>query len=160
MLEKNDWAFAVVPPRGEGPNQWDPDPKKDTHLRRRFVLLGRTRDDGQVWDVRRAVAVLRNDRSLSGARLWVQGEGRMAGVALYAGLFEPAVERFDLHRLPASHRDGPIFLNVLRVLDIPEALGLLAPNVRLTLINAKDAAFDRTAEIYRLAGAADKLQRK
>jgi hypothetical protein len=56
--------------------------------------------------------------------------------------------------------DGPYFLNVMRVLDIPEALGLLAPNVKLTLINAGDPAFDRTAEIYRLAGAADKLQRK
>jgi hypothetical protein len=48
---------------------------------------------------------------------------------------------------------------VLRVLDIPDALGLLAPR-RLTLVNAKDKAFDRTAEIYRLAGAADRLQRK
>ena len=58
-----------------------------------------------------------------------------------------------------SHRDGPIFLNVIRFLDIPEALGLLAPRP-LTLINAKDKAFDRTAEIYKLAGAADKFQRK
>jgi hypothetical protein len=56
--------------------------------------------------------------------------------------------------------EGPYFLNVLRVLDIPEALGLLAPNVKLTIIGGKDAAFDRTAEIYRLAGAADKLIRK
>jgi len=40
-----------------------------------------------------------------------------------------------------------------------EALGLLAPRP-LTLINAKDKAFDRTAEIYKLAGAADKFQRK
>ena len=46
---------------------------------------------------------------------------------------------------PTSHRDGPHFLNVMRVLDIPEALGLLAPDVKLTLIgkNAKDKAFDR-----------------
>ena len=61
---------------------------------------------------------------------------------------------------PKSHKEGPIFLNVLRVLDIPEALGLLAPNVRLTLINARDPAFDRTEQMYRLAGAADKLTRK
>jgi hypothetical protein len=32
--------------------------------------------------------------------------------------------------------------------------------VKLTLINARDPAFDRTAQIYRLAGAADKLTRK
>ena len=61
---------------------------------------------------------------------------------------------------PKSHKEGPYFLNVLRVLDIPEALGLLAPNVKLTLINARDPAFDRVEQIYRLAGAADKLTRK
>jgi hypothetical protein len=48
---------------------------------------------------------------------------------------------------PKSHKEGPYFLNVLRVLDIPEALGLLVPDVKLTLINARDPAFDRTAEI-------------
>ncbi len=56
--------------------------------------------------------------------------------------------------------EGPYFLNVLRAGDIPEALGLLAPNVKLTLIGARDPAFDRTAAIYKAAGAADKLVRK
>ncbi len=63
---------------------------------------------------------------------------------------------------PTSHRDGPHFLNVLRVLDIPEALGLLAPDVKLTLVgkNAKDKAFDRTEVLYKAAGAADKFKRE
>jgi len=80
-------------------------------------------------------------------------------LAAYAALFEPAINQLEIVDPPATHRDGPIFLNVMRVLDIPEALGLLAPRP-LTLINAKDKAFDRTAEIYKLAGAADKFQRK
>jgi hypothetical protein len=46
--------------------------------------------------------------------------------------------------------------NGVRAIDY---LGALAPRP-LTLINAKDKAFDRTAEIYKRAGAADKLQRK
>ena len=81
------------------------------------------------------------------------------GVA-YAALFEPAINEVVIIDPPKSHMEGPHLLGVLRVLDIPEALGLLAPNVKLTLINAKDRAFDRTAEIYRLAGAADKFVRK
>jgi hypothetical protein len=60
---------------------------------------------------------------------------------------------------PASHRDGPIFLNVLRVLDVPEALGLLAPR-RLTLVGAQDRAFDRTAAIFEAAGGPDRLRRE
>ncbi len=63
---------------------------------------------------------------------------------------------------PTSHRDGPHFLGITRVLDIPEALGLLAPNIKLTLVgkSAKDKAFDRTAAIYEAAGAKDKFTRE
>jgi dienelactone hydrolase len=146
MLDKNPWAFAYIPPRGEGPNRWDPDPRKDTHIRRRFVLLGRTMDDGQVWDTRRALQALRTRDEYKDARPWVQGEGRMAGIALYAGLLEPAVERFDLHNLPTSHRDGPTFLNVLRVLDIPQAVALAFPR-KVILYGADPAAWAWTEAV-------------
>src|SRR5205085_3068021 len=87
------------------------------------------------------------------------GVGDAGVVAAYAALFEPSIAEVILIDPPTSHKDGPIFLNVLRVLDVPDALSMLAPR-KLTLIDAKDKAFDRTAEIYKLAGAADKLQRK
>ena len=80
-------------------------------------------------------------------------------------LFEPAIAEVVAVEPPPSHQPrklkdpyGPPLLNVLRVLDVPEAMGCLAPR-KLTLVNARDAAFDRTAELYRLAGAADRLQR-
>jgi hypothetical protein len=149
VLDKNDWAFAVLPPRGEGPNQWDPDPKKDTHLRRRFILLGRTADDGQVWDTRRALQALRARDGYKAARPWLQGTGRMAGIALYAGLFEPAVERFDLHQPPASHRDGPTFLNVLRVLDMPQAVALAFPR-KVMLYDAPPPAWTWAEAVAKL----------
>lgn len=63
------------------------------------------------------------------------------------------------HSPPKSPKEGPYFLGVLRVLDIPDALGLLAPR-KLTIIGGRDPVFDRTEEIYRRAGAADKLIRK
>ena len=44
-------------------------------------------------------------------------------------------------------------------LDIPEALGLLAPTP-LTLVDAPGATFDRTAEIFRLAGATKNFKRQ
>jgi hypothetical protein len=52
---------------------------------------------------------------------------------------------------------GPHFPGILRAVDIPEVLGLLAPRP-LTIVG-DDPAFDRTAEIYRLAGAEGKLKR-
>ena len=51
---------------------------------------------------------------------------------------------------------GPAILNVLRVLDIPDAFGLLAPR-RVTLVGADASAFARTAEIYGKAGAREKV---
>src|SRR5207248_887096 len=90
----------------------------------------------------------------------VVGRGQAGIFAAYAALFEPSIKEVVIIDPPTSHRDGPIFLNVLRVLDIPEALGLLAPHVKLTIIGGKDKAFDRTAQLYKLAGAEDKFERK
>jgi hypothetical protein len=57
----------------------------------------------------------------------------MAGVALYAALFEPGIARLHLVDLPASHRDGPIFLNVLRYMDTPQALALAVERTNVAL---------------------------
>jgi hypothetical protein len=86
----------------------------------------------------------------------VDGE---ADLAAYAAQFERSIKEVVVIDPPASHRDGPIFLNVLRVLDVPEALDLLAPRP-LPLVEAKSAAFDRTARIYELARVGGKLRRK
>ena len=59
--------------------------------------------------------------------LTLQGRGPAAGVALYAALFEPSVAALDLWNLPPTHRDGPIFLNVSRHLDMPQAVALALP---------------------------------
>ena len=70
--------------------------------------------------------------------LWLQGKHDMAGIALYAALFEPDVARLDLWHLPASHRDGPTFLNVRKYLDTPQALALAVP--RPVKLYVKDEA--------------------
>jgi cephalosporin-C deacetylase-like acetyl esterase len=128
------------------------------YVERAHVLLGQTVDEGRVWDIAAGVrCIARAEQESKPCR--VVGRGQAGILAAYAALFEPAITEVVIIDPPVSHRDGPIFLNVLRVLDIPDALGLLAPTP-LTLVNAKDKAFDRTAEIYKLAGAADRFQRK
>lgn len=133
MFRAQKWAMAYVAPRGLGPTAFDPDKKKQVQNRRRFMLLGQTLEGMQVWDSRRAVQALRSAPGWSGVPLWLQGEGDMAGVALYASLFEPDVKRLDLHELPASHRTGSSLLNVLKIMDTPQALAMAAErsNIRL-----------------------------
>jgi dienelactone hydrolase len=154
------WGFY---PRGVSEHWTKKSPPN--YVERSHALLGRTVDQGRVWDIA-AIAhaleelQLKPQMTIKGKRKSrAIGHGESGAIAAYAAFFEPAITEVVIVDPPVSHRDGPIFLNVMRVLDIPEALGLLAPRP-LTLINAKDKAFDRTAEIYKLAGAADKFQRK
>ena len=107
-------------------------------LRRRFGLLGQTLDGQRVWDVRRGLACLRTVADLKDVPLWLQGKDDMAGIALYAGVFEPDVVRLDLWHPSPSHQEGPYFLNVRRVLDMPQAVALALP--RKVRIYVKDDA--------------------
>ena len=161
-----DWAepylasntVRLLAPRGgKAYGEWTTT-SPPNYVRRADALLGRTVDEGRVRDVAATVRYLTEQDK--GQRKWrVAGRGQAGVIAAYAALFEPSIQEVIVVDAPASHRDGPYFLGVLRVLDTPDALGMLAPTP-LTLIGAKDAAFDRTEQIYKAAGAADKLHRK
>jgi dienelactone hydrolase len=140
-----DDKVLVVAPRGGWTRKNPPNT-----VERSMALLGMTPDSGRVWD---AVHVA---RSFGPCR--ILGRGNAAVLAAYAALYEPSILEVVAVDPPASHRSGPHFLNVNRVLDVPDAFGLLAPRP-LRLVGAKDPAFDRTLEIYRVAGAEGKAER-
>jgi dienelactone hydrolase len=150
----NDSFRLSVSPRGGREVRWTQKNPPNT-VERSLALLGQTVDSGRVLDIAMPLSLSRE-----GERLRVVGRGRAGVLAAYAALFVTGVNEVVILDPPTSHRDGPHFLNVDRVLDLPTALGLLAPDVKLTLINGGDKAFDKTAAIYKLAGAADKFERK
>ena len=82
--------------------------------------------------------------------LWMQANGQMGANLLYASLHIPAVTRLDLHDLPRSHREGPAYLNVLRVLDLPQAVALASERTRVVLYQP-DGKYDDFP--LRVAGA-------
>jgi len=129
-----DVALAFVAPRGIGPTAWTSDVKKNTNIRRRFMLLGQTLDGMRVWDVRRAIQTLRSIDGLVDVPLSLRGDRDMAGIALYAALFEPPVERLELKDLSQSHRAGPGFLNVLRFLDMPQTVAMVAEKSPIEIV--------------------------
>ncbi|HKS37844.1 MAG TPA: hypothetical protein VJW76_11680, partial [Verrucomicrobiae bacterium] len=124
LQRTNNWAMAFVAPRGVGLTQWRGDAKKQAQIRRRFMLLGQTLEGMRVWDVRRAVQAVRSIRDFRDAPLWLQAEGPSGVNALYASLFESNIAGLELFSLPESHRDGPDYLNILRVADIPQAAAM------------------------------------
>ncbi|MBW8042518.1 MAG: prolyl oligopeptidase family serine peptidase [Planctomycetes bacterium] len=133
LFKNTKRVMAYFAPRGIGLTTWNPDEHKQTQIRRRFMLLGQTRDGMRVWDVRRAIQVLRKIDSINGSSTGLRGRHQMAGIVLYASLFESDIARLDLWNLPSSHRDGPTFLNVLRYLDIPQAVAMTAERSRVRL---------------------------
>lgn len=105
------------------PAPWMSDPKAAPHIRRRYMLLGQTLDGMRVWDIRSAVAALRKISGDRNAEITLHARGAMGVNTAYAALFENA--RVELQELPASHREGPDYLNVLGVCDIPQVTALV-----------------------------------
>lgn len=141
VLEKQKWAFAAICPRGIGPTKWaEPGTSVDIQMRRRHALIGQTLDGQRVWDVRRSLAVLRLQSDLKGVPLWLQGKKEMAGIVLYASLFENDIARLDLWHPTTTHRDGPILLNIRKHLDMPQAMAMASPRqIRLYVRNDDEA---------------------
>lgn len=142
MFASFPWAMAYVAPRGVGPTAFNQTEKKQTQIRRRFMLLGQTLDGQRIYDVVRAVAALREAPGYSATPVWLQSHRQMAGVALYAALFAPDIKRVDLYDLPSSHRDGPYLLNVQRFLDLPQTVALAAEKTQVILYGAEPAAWE------------------
>src|SRR5262249_35978300 len=152
-------AVFALEPRGVGATAWSADPARPRvhyYVQRAHVFLGQTVDEGRVRDVAATLAYLKAREK----RHWtLAGKGPAGILAAYAALLDQAADQVVVVDPPHSHRQGPIFLNILQVLDIPDALGLLAPKP-LVLVDASDKVFDRVEQIFRVAGAAALCQRK
>jgi len=151
-------GVTFIAPRGVGPTQWSKDGKIHTHIRRRFMLLGQTLDGMRVWDIRRAIQALRSIEGMQQPPLHIMADQEMSGVALYASLFEPDIESVELSRLPKSHRDGPDFLNVLRFLDMPQAVAMAAENSHVVIHQDGDAGWEYPLAVAKKLGWKDKIE--
>jgi cephalosporin-C deacetylase-like acetyl esterase len=135
-------ARAFVAVRGIGPTACDPSERKQTQIKRRYMLLGQTLDGMRVWDIRRTITAVGEIEGIQGARLILSGRGTMGGTALYAAVFERDVDALRLHHLPRSHMEGPNLLNVLRVIDLPQAVALVADRAEVQLVLPDASGWD------------------
>ena len=107
-----------------GTEPWVGDERKQTHIRRRFQILGMTLEGQQVWDIRRGLQVLRQQCPHLKKITLTAGPGTES-LVLLASLFEPAVDRIVVHSLPTSNRELPSILNLTRTMTV-ELLPILA----------------------------------
>jgi hypothetical protein len=146
MFASFNWGMAYLAPRGVGPLAWTGSDKAQTQRLRRFYLLGQTLASGQVYDIRRSVQALQSITGLEGAKLWLSASREMAANALYASLFEDKIARIDLHDLPSSHSDGPVYFNVLKYLDLPQAAAMASERLKVVIYTADKSKWDYTTQ--------------
>lgn len=83
----------------------------------------------------------------------------MGGVALYAALFDGSADRLLLDDLPRTHREGPYLLNVRKILDLPQTVGLAAlQGEEVRLLGAEESAWSwprRVSEKPRTNGSVE-----
>lgn len=132
-IKASNTAYAFFFPRGIGPTAWSGGALRETQLRRRFMLVGQTLDGMRVWDICRAIEALHSMKPVRNAPLTVEASGNMGVNALYASLFVSGISDLSLAHIPASQMEGPDYLNVLKILDIPEAAAMAAERCPLRL---------------------------
>ena len=131
QMQAGKLALAFVAPRGVEPSKWSRNLKKWTQIRRRYMLLGQTLDSMRVWDIRCAARTIKALAEFKKTPLCLQAKGQMGVNAAYAALFEPEIQKLELEGVPASQAEGPDYLNVLRVWDLPQVWKGLGERVEL-----------------------------
>ncbi|MGV3771331.1 MAG: alpha/beta hydrolase family protein [Verrucomicrobiales bacterium] len=117
-------ATIFLIPRGVGPTALPKDKFKRTQILRRYMLLGQTLDSMQVWDIKRALEAALKSTPVSIDTLHLHAKGQMAVNVLYAAIFTGNFGSLQLEQLPATHMEGPDYLNVLRFMDVPQAIAM------------------------------------
>jgi len=145
---------VVVSPRGVGELGWPRRFERDAL--RNAMHVGESIGSLRLQDVRRAFRQLRELPGVDPKRITIVGRGPSAVLALYAAILEPDVAQVIVMDPPVSHREEPIFLNILRHTELPEAAALLAPR-KLLFYGHIAEAFQYTQGIYALHGKADAM---
>jgi dienelactone hydrolase len=117
-------AIAVMTPRGAGSAAWVGTDSKQIQIQRRFQLLGMTVDSMRVWDIRRAIQVVRQ-QCPNLKELRIRAASGTESLVLLASLFEPPVTSLFTPVLQPGPEQQPAILNLTRTLPL-EMLPILA----------------------------------
>ena len=158
VVDSTDIVYACDV-RGTGVTRWTRQ-NPPNYVERSHALLGRTVDSGRVWDIAATVRYLRAEFG-NKASVYVAGKGPAGVLGAYAALLEPDIAGVALVDPPAGHMEptAPVLLNVLRVCDIPDTLGMLAPRP-LTIVGGQGVNMTKVSAAYAAAGAPEKLVRR
>jgi dienelactone hydrolase len=136
-------AIACFSPRGIGATARAGTDKELIHFKRRFYLIGETLEANQVTDIRHTLGALKPLLANQSGKLAVTARGAQGINAVYASLLDGNVERLELSDPPATHMapDAPAYLNILKHIDIPQAVALVSETSKVSLHGAQPEAW-------------------
>ena len=155
-VQQEQTALVYFTPRGVGLDQWNQDPRKQVQIRRRFYLLGQSLEGMQIWDIRQAIQQLKAQPEFKKANLTLKASGEAAALSLYASLFEQGISQLELSGMPTSHQQGPALLNILRFLDLPQALSMAASRIPVKLNQVDPQDWKYATEVAKQMGWQEK----
>jgi len=100
---------------------------QEYHLLRAGALTGVTPAALLVHDLHALMPLIYELPFVKGREVYLCGSGDAGIACLYHALLDPRITGVVAANLPASHRRGGYILGILRVLDLPQAIGLMAP---------------------------------
>ena len=123
-------------PRGAGRGAWVGNETRQIQIRRRFQLLGMTLDGMRVWDIRRAIQIVRQEcPQLKELRL--RAKSGTESLVFLATLFEEPVDVVIAPRINGNADQQPSILNLTRSMPIEMLPVLVASRSRLFTASTK-----------------------
>lgn len=150
-LREGSVELVLYCPPGVGEWKLNADAKERNHLARRALLLGDTLAGMQVLDLVRLISTLKEAPQRE-AHIAIAARGDLAGVALYAAIYGGKQVTLELTALPRSHMQGPILINVLRGIDIPEAVAIAAETNQVRISGVKTEDFSYVRDVQKALG--------
>jgi cephalosporin-C deacetylase-like acetyl esterase len=152
-LERNQWgnrAVFIVETLDRGTRALEQNLRSFSdddalhHMKRQAMIAGTTLESMQVYEILRSLELLRTLPEVDSGRITITGKFDMGINGLYAALVDGKIERVILGSPPASHRQGPHYLGILRYTDISHSIALMDGKIRL-YGEIPDAMNSRTA---------------
>jgi len=130
-------CFVAFTPRGVGPHAWRGNEAKQRQIRRRFQLIGTTADAERIWDIRRAIQILRHVCPSLKTPPKVEGEQpffkqHFGQLVLLATLFETPPPTLKLGGTATDATQWPDVLNLTRTISPQELVALAAFRSKVT----------------------------
>lgn len=147
-------TIIAVEPRGSGFSSCHPN--QERHLLRAGALTGLTPAMLLIHDLHHVMRFVTDLPFVKGRRIYLYGRADAGVACLYHGVLDDEIAGVVAQDITATHRRGAYILGILRVLDLPEAVGLMAPRP-VGLVNQSPSRTTWAARSYERLGCPERL---